>query len=117
MDEGMKLAEMESLFTSVTAIVDSNAPFVMKWGASSFVSKHRAQQYPTFATLSRTIDEFTAEYSAANVVEARNKSAANFFGKLKGMLNEESRDHPDIYVCRGLRESWPEFWSKYRHFG
>ena len=42
---------------SVTAIVDSNAPFVMKWGASSFVSKHRAQQYPTFATLSRAIVE------------------------------------------------------------
>lgn len=91
MEEGMKLAEMESLFSSVTTIIDSNAPFVMKWGASSFVSKHRAQQYPTFATLSRAIDEFTAEYNAANGVEARNKSADNFFAKLKGMLSEQSR--------------------------
>jgi len=91
MEEGVKLAEMESLFASVTTIADSNAPFVMKWGASSFVSKHRAQQFPTFATLSRSIDEFSAEYNAANGVEARNRSAANFFAKLKGMLNEESR--------------------------
>ncbi len=31
--------------------------------------------------------------------------------------NEETRDHPDIYVCRGLRESWPEFWKDFQYFG
>src|SRR6185369_13008235 len=34
-----------------------------------------------------------------------------------GVQNEESRDHPNIYVCRGLRSSWPEFWKDRRSFG
>ena len=29
----------------------------------------------------------------------------------------ETRDHPDIFVCRGLKQPWPEFWADYRHFG
>jgi hypothetical protein len=90
-EEGVKLGEIETLFTAVTSIFESNAPYVMKWGASSFVSHHRAQQYPVFATLSRAIDEFSAEYNAATGVDARNKSAANFFAKLKGLLSEETR--------------------------
>jgi len=31
--------------------------------------------------------------------------------------NEETEDHPDIYVCRGLRQSWPEFWADFRYYG
>ncbi len=34
-----------------------------------------------------------------------------------GIENEETRDHPDIYVCRGLRQSWPEFWKDFRYYG
>jgi len=34
-----------------------------------------------------------------------------------GVLNEETEDHPDIYVCRGLKKTWPEFWKQSRHFG
>jgi len=34
-----------------------------------------------------------------------------------GIKNEETEDHPDIYVCRGLRKSWPEFWKDFRYFG
>ena len=33
------------------------------------------------------------------------------------VTNEESRDHPDILVCRRLRHSWPDFWKKFRRFG
>jgi 4-amino-4-deoxy-L-arabinose transferase-like glycosyltransferase len=33
------------------------------------------------------------------------------------VVNEESRDHPDILVCQHLREGWPEFWRKFRRFG
>jgi hypothetical protein len=36
---------------------------------------------------------------------------------VKGVQNEETKDHPDIFVCRGLRGSWPELWSKIRSFG
>ena len=31
--------------------------------------------------------------------------------------NEETRDHPDIFVCRGLRKPWPEFWKDFRYYG
>ncbi|HMD99615.1 MAG TPA: glycosyltransferase family 39 protein [Terriglobia bacterium] len=31
--------------------------------------------------------------------------------------NEETRDHPEIYVCRGLRQSWPEFWKNFQYYG
>jgi 4-amino-4-deoxy-L-arabinose transferase-like glycosyltransferase len=34
-----------------------------------------------------------------------------------GVQNEESRDHPDISVCRGLRPTWPDFWKDRRRFG
>ncbi len=32
--------------------------------------------------------------------------------------NEETQDHPDIFVCRGLLDqSWPEFWKNFQYFG
>jgi hypothetical protein len=34
-----------------------------------------------------------------------------------GVENEESRDHQDIYVCSGPRDSWPEFWKGFERFG
>jgi hypothetical protein len=38
-------------------------------------------------------------------------------GNFSGVDNEESRAHPDIFVCRGPRLSWPEFWKQYQSFG
>jgi len=34
-----------------------------------------------------------------------------------GVMNEEMRDHPGLYVCRSLRQPWPEFWKSLRAFG
>ena len=34
-----------------------------------------------------------------------------------GVKNEESKDHPDIFVCGGPRMPWPEFWKQYQGFG
>jgi Dolichyl-phosphate-mannose-protein mannosyltransferase len=34
-----------------------------------------------------------------------------------GVRNEETRDHPDIFVCRGFKKSWPEFWKNFQRFG
>jgi len=31
--------------------------------------------------------------------------------------NEESRDHPDILLCRNLRIPWPDYWARSRRFG
>jgi 4-amino-4-deoxy-L-arabinose transferase-like glycosyltransferase len=33
-----------------------------------------------------------------------------------GVRNEETRDHPDIFVCRGPRQPWPALWSRLRRF-
>jgi len=34
-----------------------------------------------------------------------------------GVRNEESRDHPDIFVCGPPRLPWPEFWKSFQAFG
>jgi hypothetical protein len=34
-----------------------------------------------------------------------------------GVENEESRDHPDILLCRDLRMPWPVYWAESRRFG
>ena len=34
-----------------------------------------------------------------------------------GVANEETTDHAEIFVCRRLRGSWPEFWKVLRHYG
>jgi len=38
-------------------------------------------------------------------------------GNSLGVQNEESRDHPEIFVCGGPRLPWPEFWKEYQAFG
>ncbi len=38
-------------------------------------------------------------------------------GNPYGIKNEESQDHPDIFVCSGPRLPWPEFWEEYQAFG
>jgi 4-amino-4-deoxy-L-arabinose transferase-like glycosyltransferase len=34
-----------------------------------------------------------------------------------GVLNEETEDHPDIYVCGPPKAGWPEFWKDFRYYG
>jgi hypothetical protein len=31
--------------------------------------------------------------------------------------NEETRDHPDLYLCRGLLQTWPDFWKDFQYYG
>jgi hypothetical protein len=38
-------------------------------------------------------------------------------GNAEGVKNEESQDHPDIFVCGPPLEPWPEFWTKHQWFG
>ncbi len=38
-------------------------------------------------------------------------------GNSEGVRNEESKDHPDIFVCGPPLLSWPEFWKRYQSFG
>jgi hypothetical protein len=34
-----------------------------------------------------------------------------------GVKNEESKDHPDVFVCGAPRMPWPEFWTQFQGFG
>jgi hypothetical protein len=34
-----------------------------------------------------------------------------------GVKNEETTRHPDIWLCKGPRKPWPEFWRGFRYFG
>jgi Dolichyl-phosphate-mannose-protein mannosyltransferase len=34
-----------------------------------------------------------------------------------GVKNEETEDHPDIFVCGPPKAGWPEFWKHFRYFG
>jgi hypothetical protein len=38
-------------------------------------------------------------------------------GNRLGISNEESKDHPDIFVCGAPRLPWPAFWKSYQSFG
>jgi hypothetical protein len=38
-------------------------------------------------------------------------------GNSLGVKNEESEEHPDIFVCGPPRLPWPEFWKEYQNFG
>jgi hypothetical protein len=38
-------------------------------------------------------------------------------GNPYGVKNEESSDHPDIFVCGSPRLPWSEFWKQYQAFG
>jgi hypothetical protein len=38
-------------------------------------------------------------------------------GNSLGVKNEESQDHPDIFVCGAPRLPWPDFWQSDKRFG
>jgi hypothetical protein len=38
-------------------------------------------------------------------------------GNAEGIRNEESRSHPDIFVCGPPRKPWPEVWKEHQSFG
>jgi 4-amino-4-deoxy-L-arabinose transferase-like glycosyltransferase len=35
----------------------------------------------------------------------------------EGVKNEETVDHPDIYVCGPPKQGWPTFWEDFRYYG
>jgi len=55
-------------------------------------------------------DDFLKEHFERCELVARNTNPY-------GVINEESRDHPDIYLCHHLLQHWPEFWPHFRRFG
>jgi hypothetical protein len=79
-------------------------------GTNSFWYRGYMEPPPeTVIVVGFDLDEAEELFSSCRVA-AKNTNAYN-------VVNEESGDHPDILVCRHLRESWPEFWRKFRRFG
>jgi hypothetical protein len=53
------------------------------------------------------------EYAEQNFESCR---VAGHDGNPYGIKNEESDDHPDIYVSGAPRNGWPEFWKRFQWF-
>jgi 4-amino-4-deoxy-L-arabinose transferase-like glycosyltransferase len=70
--------------------------------------------YPAPAPSPLIVLGFTRKYAERAFTSCR---VAGHAGNPYGVKNEESQDHPDIFVCDGPRLSWPEFWKKYQNFG
>lgn len=84
-------------------------PFAMSGTNSFWYRGYDPREPQTVIAVGLDEDEVNANFSSCTVA-AKN---ANPFG----VENEESRDHPDIYLCRGLKATWPEFWKKFRRYG
>ncbi|HET8965400.1 MAG TPA: glycosyltransferase family 39 protein [Candidatus Acidoferrum sp.] len=67
------------------------------------------RQPQTVIVVGFDLDE-AQEIFASCAIAAKNSNSGN-------VENEESRDHPDILVCRNLKMPWPEYWAKHRRFG
>ena len=88
---------------------DLGLPHAMA-GTNSFWYRSYMEPPPdTVVVVGFDLDEAEELFSSCRVV-AKNTNQYN-------VPNEESREHPDILVCRYLREPWPEFWRKFRRFG
>jgi hypothetical protein len=79
-------------------------------GVNSFWTRGYGNPAPETLIVLGHSEGFLREHFSSCRVAAHSSNAY-------GVLNEETRDHPDIFLCQGLREPWPQFWKNYRHFG
>ena len=70
--------------------------------------------YPTPPPTTLILLGVTAEGAARDFTGCR---LAGHNANSEGVKNEESQDHPDIFVCGPPRKPWPEFWDDYQSFG
>ena len=84
-------------------------PFAMSGTNSFWYRGYDPRQPQTIIAVGLEKEEVDANFSSCLVV-AKNTNQL-------GVENEESLDHPDIYLCRGLKAPWPEFWKKFQRYG
>jgi dolichyl-phosphate-mannose-protein mannosyltransferase len=70
--------------------------------------------YPTTAPTTLIVLGLSAEQANAVFTVCR---LAGHNGNSEGVRNEESEDHPDIFVCGPPRMPWAELWMEHRDFG
>ncbi len=70
--------------------------------------------YPTHPPSTLIVVGNSAEWVEKNFTACR---MAGHNTNSEGVDNEESRYHPDIFVCGPPRLSWAEFWQQHQRFG
>jgi hypothetical protein len=70
--------------------------------------------YPTTAPTTLIVLGLSAEQANDLFTGCR---LAGHNGNSEGVRNEESQDHPDIFVCGPPRKPWAELWKEHRDFG
>jgi hypothetical protein len=70
--------------------------------------------YPTSPPATLIVVGFSREHADHTFTSCQ---LAGHNGNAEGVRNEESVDHPDIFVCGPPREPWPEFWADDQRFG
>ena len=70
--------------------------------------------YPAQPPAALIVVGLSSRYVENNFTSCR---LAGHNGNSEGVRNEESQDHPDIFLCAGPRKLWPEFWHDFQGFG
>jgi hypothetical protein len=79
-------------------------------GINSFYAKGYVTPPPDTLIVLGFSDHFRAANFAACTLAGHVPNPYN-------IENEETHDHPDIYLCRGLRQTWPDFWKDFQYYG
>jgi hypothetical protein len=84
-------------------------PHAMSGTNSFWYRGYDPRQPQTVVLVGFDLDEGQELFESC-VVAARN-------GNRYLVVNEESKEHPEILLCRNMKKSWPEFWKSFRRFG
>jgi hypothetical protein len=79
-------------------------------GTNSFWARGYGSPPPETLIVVGFSREFVERYFESSQIAARSWNRY-------GVANEETTRHPDIFVCRGFRQSWPEFWKAFQRYG
>lgn len=79
-------------------------------GTNSFYDRGYDESEPRTVVVVGFPREFVAEMFESYEVVAETRNAL-------GLRNEEAVYHREIFLCRGLRMTWREFWKRNRRFG
>src|SRR5882757_586746 len=72
------------------------------------------RSYPSPPPSTLIVIGLSRKYAEKTFADCR---LAGHNGNSLDVKNEESQDHPDIFVCNGPHLPWPDFWKKYQNFG
>ncbi|HTZ98575.1 MAG TPA: glycosyltransferase family 39 protein [Terriglobales bacterium] len=84
-------------------------PRAMSLTNSFWYRSYDSRQPQTVILVGFDLDEGRELFESCEVA-ARNTNPYN-------AVNEESRDRPDILLCRNLKQPWPQYWANHRRFG